>query len=46
MLLLAVGKPVKVVPERLGHARAIITLTVCPGMGRRPADRFAATLRG
>jgi len=40
-LLLAAGEPVKVVSERLGHASATITLTVCqhvyPGMGgRRP----------
>ena len=49
-LLLAAGEPVKVVSERLGHASAIITLTVYqhvhPGMGRQAADRFAALLRG
>ena len=47
-LLLADGVPVKVVPERLGHANATITLTVYqhvhPGMGREAADRFAALL--
>jgi integrase len=47
-LLLAAGVPVKVVSERLGHANATITLTVCqhvhPGMGRQAADRFAALL--
>ena len=49
-LLLADGVPVKVVSERLGHANAMITLTVYqhvhPGMGRQAADRFAALLRG
>ena len=49
-LLLAVGVPVKVVSERLGHANATITLTVYqhvhPGMGRQAADRFAALLEG
>ena len=49
-LLLADGVPVKVVSERLGHARAMITLTVYqhvhPGMGRQAADRFAALLDG
>jgi integrase len=49
-LLLAAGEPVKVVSERLGHANAMITLTVYqhvhPGMGRQAADRFAALLRG
>jgi integrase len=49
-LLLAAGEPVKVVPERLGHASATITLTVYqhvhPGMGRQAADRFAALLDG
>ena len=49
-LLLAAGEPVKVVSERLGHARATITLTVYqhvhPGMGRQAADRFAHTLTG
>jgi integrase len=49
-LLLADGLPVKVVSERLGHASAIITLTVYqhvhPGMGRQAADRFAALLEG
>ena len=48
--LLADGVPVKVVSERLGHASATITLTVCqhvhPGMGREAADRFAALLEG
>ena len=45
-LLLAAGEPVKVVSERLGHANAMITLTVYqhvhPGMGRqgrRPVRR-------
>jgi integrase len=36
--------------ERLGHADAMITLTVYqhvhPGMGRQAADRFAALLKG
>jgi integrase len=49
-LLLAAGVPVKVVSERLGHANAMITLTVYqhvhPGMGRQAADRFAALLEG
>jgi integrase len=49
-LLLAAGEPVKVASERLGHASATITITVCqqvhPGMGRQAADRFAALLRG
>jgi integrase len=49
-LLLAAGEPVKVVSECLGHANAMITLTVYqhvhPGMGRQAADRFAALLRG
>jgi integrase len=49
-LLLAAGEPVKVVSERLGHANAMITLSVYqhvhPGMGRQAADRFAALLRG
>ena len=49
-LLLTDGVPVKVVPERLGHANATITLTVYqhvhPGMGRQAADRFAALLEG
>ncbi|WP_175479417.1 hypothetical protein [Geodermatophilus siccatus] len=49
-LLLAAGVPVKVVCERLGHASATITLTVCqhvhPGMGREAADRSAALLEG
>jgi integrase len=49
-LLLAAGEPVKVVSERLGHASAMITLTVYqhvhPGMGRQGADRYAALLRG
>jgi integrase len=49
-MLLAAGEPVKVVSERLGHANAMITLTVYqhvhPGMGRQAADRFAALLRG
>ncbi|MGZ4509462.1 tyrosine-type recombinase/integrase [Oryzihumus sp.] len=49
-LLLAAGKPVKVVSERLRHANATITLTVNqhvhPGMGRQAADRFAALLDG
>jgi integrase len=49
-LLFAAGEPVKVVSERLGHANATVTLTVCqhvhPGMGRQAADRFAALLRG
>jgi integrase len=47
-LLLADGVPVKVVSVRLGHASAMITLTVYqhvhPGMGRQAADRFAALL--
>ncbi len=41
----AAGEPVKVASERLGHANAIIRLTVYrhvhPGMGREAADRFA-----
>ncbi|RBY97512.1 hypothetical protein DQ237_00720 [Blastococcus sp. TF02-8] len=49
-LLLADGVPVKVVSERLGHASAMITLTVYqhvhPGMGREAAERFAALLDG
>ncbi|MGY1665789.1 site-specific integrase [Geodermatophilus sp. SYSU D00696] len=49
-LLLAVGEPVKVVSERLGHANVTITLTVYqhvhPGMGREAAERFAALLDG
>ena len=40
--------PVKVVPERLGHANVTISLTVHqhvhPGMGREAADSFAAPL--
>ena len=38
------------VPERLGHANATVTLTVHqhvhPGMGREAADRFVALLEG
>ena len=49
-LLLAAGEPVKVVSERLGHANAMIRLSVYqhvhPGMGRQAADLFAAMLRG
>jgi integrase len=49
-LLRAAGEPVKVASERLGHANAIITLTVHQhvhsGMGRQAADRFAALLNG
>lgn len=45
-LLLAGGKPVKVVSERLGHASPTITLTVyahvLPGDQRDAADSFAA----
>jgi integrase len=45
-LLLASGKPIKVVSERLGHASATVTLTVyahvLPGNQRDAADSFAA----
>jgi integrase len=48
--LLADGVPVKVVPERLGHVSATITLTVYQPvhsvLGREAADRFAALLEG
>ncbi|SDL83376.1 Phage integrase family protein [Geodermatophilus siccatus] len=49
-LLLADGVPVDGVAERLGHARATVTLTVHrhvhPGPGREAADFFAAPLEG
>lgn len=49
-LLLQAGTPVKVVSERLGHANAMITLTVyahvMPGMQRQAADAFGALLGG
>ncbi|MBT1191311.1 tyrosine-type recombinase/integrase [Rhodococcoides kroppenstedtii] len=48
-LLLALGVPVKVVSERLGHASATITLDVyshvMPGQGRAAADMLAAAVR-
>ena len=47
-LLLALGVPVKVVSERLGHASATITLDVyshvLPGQGRAAADMLAAAV--
>ena len=50
MLLLQAGTPVKLVSERLGHANAMITLTVyahvMPGMQRQAADTFGALLAG
>lgn len=49
-LLLALGEPVKVVSERLGHASATITLDVyshvLPGQGKAAADLFAAAVKG
>lgn len=48
-LLLALGVPVKVVSERLGHASATITLDVyshvMPGQGKRAADLLAAAVK-
>ncbi|WOC12532.1 tyrosine-type recombinase/integrase [Gordonia sp. MP11Mi] len=48
-LLLALGVPVKVVSERLGHASATITLDVyshvLPGQGREAAELLAAAVR-
>jgi integrase len=45
-LLLAVGTPVKIVSERLGHATPMITMQIyahtMPGMGAEAAARFAA----
>lgn len=48
-LMLALGVPVKVVSERLGHASATITLDVyshvLPGQGKAAADMLAAAVR-
>lgn len=48
-LMLALGVPVKVVSERLGHASATITLDVyshvLPGQGKAAADLLAAAIR-
>jgi hypothetical protein len=46
-VLLADGVPVKLVSERLAHARATIMLTVYQhaGMGRPADDRFAGCSR-
>ena len=47
-LLRAACEPVKVASEPLGHANAMMTLTVHqqphPGVGRQAADRFAVLL--
>jgi integrase len=49
-LMLAAGVPVKVVSERLGHARPMITLEICqhtmPGMQAEAAAKFAAMVGG
>lgn len=49
-LLLAAGENVKVVAERLGHAKAALTLDlyahVLPGMQERAAERLEAALFG
>lgn len=49
-LMLSAGVPVKVVSERLGHASAMITLSiyahVMPGMQAEAAARFAAIVGG
>ncbi|HVH28915.1 MAG TPA: tyrosine-type recombinase/integrase [Vicinamibacterales bacterium] len=49
-LLLPAGIPVKVVSERLGHAKITITLDtyahVLPSMGRHAADQLGALLHG
>jgi integrase len=45
-VLLTAGVPVHVVSQRLGHASAVVTMTVyahvLPGSQRDAADRFAA----
>jgi integrase len=45
-ILLTAGVPVHVVSQRLGHASAVVTMTVyahvLPGSQRDAADRFAA----
>jgi integrase len=49
-LLLSAREPVKVVSERLGHASAIVTMTVyahvLPGSQRQAAEGFAALVAG
>jgi integrase len=49
-LLLSAGTPVKVVSERLGHASAVITMSVyahvLPGGQRAAAQAFEALLEG
>jgi integrase len=47
---LTAGVPVHVVSQRLGHASAVVTMTVyahvLPGSQRDAADRFAALIGG
>jgi len=47
-ILLTAGVPVHVVSQRLGHASAVVTMTVyahvLPGSQREAADRFAALI--
>jgi integrase len=49
-ILLTAGVPVHVVSQRLGHASAVVTMTVyahvLPGSQRDAADRFAALVGG
>ncbi len=49
-LMVALGVPIKVVAERLGHANVMMTLTtdthVLPGMPQSAADQLAALVRG
>ena len=49
-VLLTAGVPVHVVSQRLGHASAVVTMTVyahvLPGSQRDAADRFAALVGG
>jgi len=49
-ILLTAGVPVHVVSQRLGHASAVVTMTVyahvLPGSQRDAADRFAALVEG
>lgn len=49
-ILLTAGVPVHVVSARLGHASAVVTMTVyahvLPGSQREAADRFAAIIGG
>jgi len=48
-ILLTAGVPVHVVSQRLGHASAVVTMTVyahvLPGSQREAADRFARLIR-